>query len=152
MAGSMTGSMKDEDNNGLGRIIFAKLDEVDEVPISSRTNNPKDQGGSRALISKAVNGAPDLLVSVLRMQPGQYHPTHSHPNMGELYYVLEGRCEIRVGDEVQMCSAGTAIYTPAGTPHSVRTHDEGTAVMVAFPEGDWEKIVKVWHEDHDQAG
>jgi quercetin dioxygenase-like cupin family protein len=83
------------------------------------------------------------------MEPHQYHPPHAHPNMGELYYVLEGRCEITVGALVQMCSAGTAIYTPAGTPHSVRTHDEGTAVMVAFPEGDWEKIEKVWHEDHN---
>jgi quercetin dioxygenase-like cupin family protein len=149
MVGSLTGSMKDEDDNALGRVIFARLDNVDEVPIASRTLNKHDQGGSRGLISKAINGSPDLLVSVLRMDPGQYHPLHSHPNMGELYYVLEGRCEIRVGDEIQMCGPGTAIYTPAGTPHSVRTHEQGASVMVAFPEGDWDSIEKVWHEDSD---
>jgi quercetin dioxygenase-like cupin family protein len=131
----------------LGSVIFARLDAVSEVPISSRTLNSADQGGSRGLISKEINGSPDLLVSVLRMDPGQYHPLHSHPNMGELYYVLEGQCEIRVGDETQVCGAGTAIYTPAGTPHSVRTHDQGAAVLVAFPEGNWDCIEKVFHEE-----
>ena len=132
-----------------GSVIFARLDAVAEVPIASRTLNRHDQGGSRGLISKEINGSPDLLVSVLRMDPGQYHPLHSHPNMGELYYVLEGRCEIRVGDETQLCESGTAIYTPAGTPHSVRTHDDGAAILVAFPEGNWDAIQKVWHENHD---
>ncbi len=69
--------------------------------------------------------------------------------MGELYFVLEGPCEIQVGDRVEMCEAGTAIYTPAGTPHSIRTFDNGAAVMVAFPEGDWNAIQKVWHEEAD---
>src|SRR4051812_19130773 len=113
------------------------------------TKNPVDQGTSRRLIGKAVNGSPDLLVSVLTMEPHQYHPLHFHPNMGEMYYVVEGSCEIRVGDETRTCTRGTAIYTPAGTAHSVRTGDEGCSVMVAFPEGDWDKIEKVFVEgDH----
>ena len=130
-----------------GSVLFSNYKSTAEVPVSSVTENPADQGSSRPLIGKAINGSPDLLVGVLRMDPGQYHPLHSHPNMGELYFVLEGSCEIRVGDRVEMCDTGTAIYTPAGTPHSIRTYEHGAAVMVTFPEGDWEAIQKVWHEE-----
>lgn len=139
--------MDRSDTQSLGSVIFARLDEAPEVPIASRTLNSADQGGSRSLINKEINGSPDLLVGVLRMDPHQYHPPHSH-NMGELYYVLDGECEIRVGDETQTCGSGTAIYTPAGTPHSVRTNERGTSVMVVFPEGNWDSIDKVWHEEH----
>lgn len=136
-----------DDTNALGSVVFANYKLVAEVPVSTYTENPADQGNSRRLISKDVNGAPDLHVGVLRMDPGQYHPLHSHPNMGELYFVLEGPCEIRVGDRTETCQAGTAIYTPAGTPHSIRTHESPAAVMVCFPEGDWSKVQKVWHEE-----
>jgi quercetin dioxygenase-like cupin family protein len=129
-----------------GAIVFSNYKSTAEVPISTLTENPVDQGSSRRLISKVINGSPDLLVAVLRMDPGQYHPLHSH-NMGELYFVLEGPCEIRVGDRIEMCEPGTAIYTPAGTAHSIRTYEHGAAVMVAFPEGDWDAIQKFWHED-----
>jgi quercetin dioxygenase-like cupin family protein len=132
-----------------GTVVFSNYKSVAEVPTSSVTENPADQGASRRLIGKAINGSPDLLVGVLRMEPGQYHPLHSHPNMGELYFVLEGSCEIRVGDRVEMCDAGTAIYTPAGIPHSIRTHQQSAAIMVTFPEGDWDAIQKVWHEDSE---
>ncbi len=135
--------------NARGSVVFSNYKSTAEVPISTFTENPVDQGASRRLIGKAINGSPDLLVSVLRMDPGQYHPLHSHPNMGELYFVLEGPCEIRVGDRIEMCEPGTAIYTPAGIPHSIRTHECGAAVMVAFPEGDWDSIQKIWHEEPD---
>jgi quercetin dioxygenase-like cupin family protein len=132
-----------------GTIVFSNYKSTAEVPISSLTENPVDQGSSRRLIGQAINGSPDLLVAVLRMDPEQYHPLHSHPNMGELYFVLEGPCEIQVGDRTEICETGTAIYTPAGVPHSIRTHENGAAVMVAFPEGDWNAIEKVWHEAPD---
>jgi quercetin dioxygenase-like cupin family protein len=126
-----------------GSVHFAHLDDVPGTPVSSMTV-AHDQGSTFPLVSKAVNGAPDLLVSVLRMEPDQFHPAHAHPNMGELYYVLEGAAEITVGAETRWCTSGMAIYTPAGVPHSIRTTDQPVGVMVAFPEGDWQRIEKVF--------
>jgi mannose-6-phosphate isomerase-like protein (cupin superfamily) len=126
-----------------GDVVFNHIDEVASVPVSSLTV-ANDQGSSFPLISKSVNGAPDLLVSLLRMQPGEFHPPHAHPNMGELYFVVEGAAEITVGGETRWCTAGMAIYTPAGVAHSIRTTTEPVGVMVAFPEGDWERIEKVF--------
>ncbi|KWX68868.1 hypothetical protein ASJ79_15910 [Mycobacterium sp. NAZ190054] len=69
--------------------------------------------------------------------------------MGELYYILEGSCELRVGDRTQMVTAGTAVYTPVGVPHSARTFDEGVAILIVFPEGVFEKIAKEFIDGGD---
>src|SRR5438874_557174 len=128
-----------------GEIVVTPISSVEEQPVSSMTVE-HDQGWTRGLIRKDINGAPDLLVSVLRMEPHQYHPLHRHPNMGELYYILEGRCQLRVGDRSEWVEAGTAIYTPRGIPHSTRTEDDGVSILVVFPEGDWNRIGKEFVE------
>lgn len=135
----------DRDITAQARIVITPVASVDEVAISSITH-PRDQGWTKRLINREINGSRDLLVSVFRMGPGQYHPLHAHPNVGELYFVLEGRCELRVGDRREWVAAGTAIYTPPNTPHSARTADEGVSILIVFPKGDWSQIEKVWHE------
>ncbi|MGH2869155.1 MAG: cupin domain-containing protein, partial [Solirubrobacteraceae bacterium] len=101
---------------------------------------------ARELITTQINGSPDLYVSLFRMDPEQYHPLHAHPNVGELYYVLEGRCELRIGARSEWVEAGTAAYMPRNVPHSVRTTDQGVTILVTFPEGDLQKVEKVWKE------
>ena len=126
-------------------VVMRNVETVAEQPIASLTTEG-DQGWARELITAQINGSPDLYVSVFRMDPDQYHPLHAHPNMGELYFVLEGRCELRIGDRCEWVEAGTAAYMPAGVPHSVRTGDRGVRILVTFPEGDLQKVGKVWME------
>ena len=126
-------------------IVMRNVETVAEKPIASLTVEG-DQGWARELNTAQINGSPDLYVSVFRMDPDQYHPLHAHPNVGELYYVLEGRCELRIGDRCEWVEAGTAAYMPAGVPHSVRTGDQGVRILVTFPEGDLGKVGKVWME------
>ncbi|MGI8559419.1 MAG: cupin domain-containing protein [Solirubrobacteraceae bacterium] len=126
-------------------IVIRNVGTVTEKPIASLTI-AGDQGWARELITTQINGSPDLYVSVFRMDPGQYHPLHAHPNVGELYYVLEGRCELRIGDRSEWVEAGTAAYMPRNVPHSVRTADQGVTILVTFPEGDLNKVEKVWKE------
>jgi quercetin dioxygenase-like cupin family protein len=131
-------------------IVIRNVATVDEEPIASLTT-PGDQGWAREMITSQINGSPDLYVSVFRMDPGQYHPLHAHPNVGELYFVLEGRCELRIGDRCEWVEAGTAAYMPRSVPHSVRTTDSGVAILVTFPEGDLNKVEKVWIESPHQT-
>ena len=44
---------------------------------------------------------------------------HSHP-WDELFYVLEGTIELRVGDQHTMGGPGTLVSLPRGVPHSLR--------------------------------
>jgi|HubBroStandDraft_6_1064221.scaffolds.fasta_scaffold397498_2 quercetin dioxygenase-like cupin family protein len=127
-----------------GMVIFNRASSVAEIPIQTQPGHEHDQGWTTRLVNTAINGSPDLLVSILRLAPNQFHPAHFHPDLGELYFVLEGSCEIRAGAEVNWVRAGTAIYTPKGTAHSIRTKDEGVKVLIVFPEGDLGKIRKVW--------
>jgi quercetin dioxygenase-like cupin family protein len=126
-------------------IVLRNVATVPEVPIVSLTT-AGDQGWARELVTKQINGSRDIYASVFRMDPDQYHPLHAHPNTGELYFVLEGRCEMRVGDRCEWVRAGTAAYMPRGVPHSVRTGDVGVSVLVIFPKGDFGEVEKVWME------
>lgn len=130
-----------DDSNGIP--MYVHLDEVIPVPLASVTTEG-DQGVTRILFEKKINASPDLYVAVFTMESNQVHPCHSHPNVGEMYFVVSGSCTISLGDEERHCTAGTAVYIPAGVKHGVITGEETCSVMVTFPEGDWSKIEKAW--------
>ena len=52
---------------------------------------------------------------------------HYHPRTEEIYYVLEGRGTMRVGDETRPVGAGDAIAIPPGTMHQIR--NAGSVVL-----------------------
>ncbi len=128
-----------------GEIVMRNVATVSEKPIASLTTEG-DQGWAREVITAQINGSPDLYVSVFRMDPDQYHPPHAHPNTGELYYVLDGRCELRIGDRCEWVEPGTAAYVPRNVPHSVRTGESSVSILVTFPKGDLRDVEKVWLE------
>jgi len=66
--------------------------------------------------------------------------------MGELYFVLSGRAELRLGDKTFEVGPETAIYTPPGVGHALKTGDEGVRVLIVFPEGDPSRMAKEWLE------
>lgn len=133
-----------------GSVHFINIADVPEVHLSTRTV-AHDQGWSRSLVKKPLNGSPDLLMAAVRMEPHHHHPRHSHPNMGEIYFIHQGRCRLEVGGEARWVTAGTAIYVPRGTPHCVDTGDEGVTFLVIFPEGDPQKIGKEFFDPDAQA-
>ncbi|MGH6778443.1 MAG: cupin domain-containing protein [Bradyrhizobium sp.] len=129
------------------RVIIDQLKTVPSEPINHSAGHEHDQGTVQRVISKAVNGSPDILATVFSMTPNQYHPLHAHPELGELYFILEGACEVRVGTRTEWVTAQTAIYVPKGTPHSLRTKDQNVKFLLVFPEGDRSKVKKVWVEE-----
>ena len=126
------------------RIVIEPLSNAPSIPINHSVGHEHDEGTVQRLVSKAVNGSPDILATVFSMTPHQYHPLHAHPELGELYYILDGACEVRVGDQVKWVEANTAIYVPVGTPHSLRTKDQSVRFLLVFPEGDRDKVKKIW--------
>jgi quercetin dioxygenase-like cupin family protein len=57
---------------------------------------------------------------------------HRHPNE-EVWHVLEGSLELRVGDESRALAAGDAAVIPAGTPHAVLATAGCRVIVVDHP-------------------
>ena len=59
--------------------------------------------------------------------PGGGPPPHIHSNEDETFYVVEGRCSIRLGDEWVTANAGDFVNVPRGTVHCF--HNDGAEAM-----------------------
>jgi mannose-6-phosphate isomerase-like protein (cupin superfamily) len=59
-------------------------------------------------------------VSEIVFQPsGHGTPLHVHHREEELYYVLEGQLEVRVGERKFLLESGGSVLLPRGVPHKV---------------------------------
>ena len=51
--------------------------------------------------------------------PGIATPFHLHPNTDETFYVADGEATFRLGDRELQLGAGSLVFVPRGTPHTV---------------------------------
>jgi quercetin dioxygenase-like cupin family protein len=59
--------------------------------------------------------------------PGGGPPPHVHRNEDETFYVVEGACDIRLGEETVQAGAGDFVNVPRGLVHCF--HNSGTESM-----------------------
>jgi len=112
-------------------------------------DNPADQGRFKRLVHPDVNGAAgmEFFVGLFRMEPGEYHPLHYHPNGAEFYYVLAGSGDFRVGDEWVAGQPGLTLYFPPFTRHAVRaTGTVPLEILYGFNPPDLEAVGMIWEE------
>ena len=65
--------------------------------------------------------------------PGGGPPPHMHTREDELWYVLDGTFEIRIGDEVHALGPGGFAFAPRGAVHNFRnTADTPSRILVGF--------------------
>lgn len=69
--------------------------------------------------------ADDFLSNILwfndnLVQPGVAIEAHEHEDIKEVYYVLQGQGEMRIGDEERPVSEGDAIYLPPRKTHTLK--------------------------------
>lgn len=62
---------------------------------------------------------------------------HVHRVQEETFYMLEGACEWRVGDQVVLATPGTYLFIPPGIPHNITNVSEKPArvLMTVSPPG-----------------
>lgn len=53
------------------------------------------------------------------LPPGLSTGLHVHRVQEETFYVLEGTCEWRVGEQVVQATPGTFLFIPPGVPHNI---------------------------------
>jgi len=55
-----------------------------------------------------------------RLAPGRATTPHHHAVTEEIYYILEGRADMTIGDETRAVGPGDAIAIPPGERHTIR--------------------------------
>jgi quercetin dioxygenase-like cupin family protein len=72
------------------------------------------------------------------------HPMHIHHDASESFYLLEGMCRFRVGDEVIVAGPGSFLSVPRGAAHGLVPVGGPARALVMFApaamEGFWEEI------------
>ena len=84
--------------------------------ITFKVRGPETHGALLALETVAASG--------------EGPPLHTHAGEDELLYVLDGRFQFRLEDEVTEGSAGTCMYVRRGVPHTWRNVGDGPARML----------------------
>jgi mannose-6-phosphate isomerase-like protein (cupin superfamily) len=54
------------------------------------------------------------------LQPGTMLDPHMHPDVEEVYYILEGKGEILVGEETRLVRPRQLVYIPPRQLHTIR--------------------------------
>lgn len=73
-------------------------------------------------------------------QRGSGPPLHVHEREDEACYVLDGEVTLFVGDEVISAPAGTWVYLPRRTPHSLRVDSEEARTLWLIVPGGFESF------------
>ena len=73
----------------------------------------------------------NMMFSYLEMDEGAEIPLHHHPHeQGGM--LLEGRMQLTIGDETQICEAGSMFLIPPNTPHRAVAVDGPAVVLDVF--------------------
>ena len=79
-----------------------------------------------------VCGAEDLQVCRAVLPAGEGHPFHTHPELEEVIYVLEGEVEQWVEREKRLLKPGEVAYIPRGVVHATFNPTARDAVILAI--------------------
>ena len=74
----------------------------------------------RPLVDRTTSGITQCSLAEEILPPGHAVTPHHHREIEEIYYILEGRGVMTVGDEQQDVAAGDAVYVPRGQRHTLR--------------------------------
>jgi mannose-6-phosphate isomerase-like protein (cupin superfamily) len=73
----------------------------------------------RPLVDRTTSAITGCSLAEEVLLPGQAVTPHHHREIEEIYYLVEGRGVMTVGDEQQEVAAGDAIYVPRGHRHTL---------------------------------
>lgn len=97
--------------------------------------------GQKVTWTSLVKG--DKSTAMLIQARGRLKP-HVHRTHDEFLYVISGKGELKVGDEVKKIKSGDLIYVPAGTIHEGFFEQAVSLLSVYSPEFDPENPDREW--------
>lgn len=82
---------------------------------------------------RVVGSGAALQLCELYLKKGFYHPLHNHPEHESIGYVISGKIEMQIGDQMFQLGAGDSWRHPVGVPHSTRALENSYAVEAHNP-------------------
>ncbi len=83
----------------------------------------------------AISGSRNLTILVQNYRPGGFHEPHSHSDVEQVFFVLEGEGQFMLNDEWFDVKTGDVIYAPTNTSHAARNNSEDTLVIIFISVG-----------------
>jgi len=80
-----------------------------------------------------------LSVGLYVLPAGSVDPQQPHTE-DEVYYVVSGRAEVMVGEDVQSVETGSLIYVPANVEHRFQTIVEDLTLIVFFAPAEYSLV------------
>lgn len=81
-------------------------------------------GGTLTIKASSADTGGSLLIFEDRVVRGKTTPLHSHPNLDEAIYVLEGEILAHVDGQERRIGEGGFFFVPRGVPHAFLTTSE----------------------------
>ncbi len=84
----------------------------------------KDGSEIRELLAHRNSCIRNQTLAEARLPSGRSTTPHRHIKTEEIYYILEGRASMRVGNEVRAVGPGDAVAIPAGESHQITNNGQ----------------------------
>ena len=99
---------------------------IDRVPAFST----KDGSEIRELLAHRNSAIRNQSLAEARLPPGAATAPHYHPKTEEIYYILQGEGDMRIGDETRRIGVGDAIAIPPGAVHTILNTGAATLLFL----------------------
>ena len=76
--------------------------------------------------------SPRMFCDVYCLLPGQSQNAHTHAENDKVYHVLEGVCEVQIGDETRTLEAGDMAVAPASVIHGIENKSGSPASVLVI--------------------
>ena len=87
----------------------------------------------KVLLSQQINHTKNISLGMTILEPGWTSSPHGHETEDEIWFVLSGTGQAKVGEESIQIEKGTAIDCPPGQPHQlINNGKEDLRVLWAF--------------------
>jgi mannose-6-phosphate isomerase-like protein (cupin superfamily) len=86
----------------------------------------------RVLIRQGEAASDLIYMNDAYVEPGETVPAHEHTDMEEVFYVLSGQGEMRVGSEVAPVGARDRVIVPPRTAHVLTNSGTARLRLVTF--------------------
>ena len=85
----------------------------------------------KKLIAPDEGECKNMIFGVVTFPPGSDPGQHHHENEEEIIYVISGRGETKVADDIYPLEPGVAVFTEPGIPHGIKVTGDEPLVLVS---------------------